>query len=442
MDKYLLDILKEHSTIIIPGLGALTITNSDTGETMFMPYLQHDDGKLAEFVAEKDGLEEADARIMVSRYVREILATLSKGEPYAMFQLGTFVKSEDGDVEYTHWPNSGPKKVVTETPVVEEEVIIADQPIVEAEPEVIPEPVIEPEPVIIPEPIVESEPVIEPEPVIIPEPIVNDIPEPDFSAEEIEIKNTISEALENTPKVKPPVVEAIKTSVIHDVTLEPSAGNEHNADSAPIDAEIVGTVPPADGMSGEEVEKEKPSTKFWIYLILIAILIIGGGAYIGRNYNELKQHIPFLADKEEAEVKSKPVLDEMDDIIKSGQNENSNDGDEREGSDILDENDGANNGIDEETPVQPEPTVKPEPSPTPIASSSGGHYHIIAGAFSSEENATNLANEFKAKGLGSSVVKNGALNAVSMQSYATSEEAKADLSRMNAMAPGAWILYK
>ena len=101
MDKYLLEILKEHNTIIIPGLGALTITNSDTGETMFMPYLQHDDGKLAAFVAENDGLEEADARIMVGRYVREIQSTLSKGESYSMFHLGTFVKSEDGDVEYT-----------------------------------------------------------------------------------------------------------------------------------------------------------------------------------------------------------------------------------------------------------------------------------------------------------------------------------------------------
>ena len=54
MDKYLLEILKEVNTIIIPGLGALTITNKDTGEIMFMDYLKHDDGQLAEYIAQKE----------------------------------------------------------------------------------------------------------------------------------------------------------------------------------------------------------------------------------------------------------------------------------------------------------------------------------------------------------------------------------------------------
>ena len=42
MDKYLLLLLKEVNTIIIPDLGALTITNHSTGEIMFMPFLKYD----------------------------------------------------------------------------------------------------------------------------------------------------------------------------------------------------------------------------------------------------------------------------------------------------------------------------------------------------------------------------------------------------------------
>ena len=51
MNNYLLQLLKEIKTIIIPGLGALTLTNEATGEMMFMPYLKYDDGTPAANVA-------------------------------------------------------------------------------------------------------------------------------------------------------------------------------------------------------------------------------------------------------------------------------------------------------------------------------------------------------------------------------------------------------
>ncbi len=466
MDKYLLDILKESNTIIIPGLGALTITNKETGETMFMPYLQHDDGKLAAFIAEKDGIEESDAKNMVAKYVREIHAELGKGESYSMFELGTFMKLDDGDIEFTHWSNLGSTEETSEASSIEEKIIIADEPIVESEsipepesieiePTLESDPVIEPEPVVIPEPSievetnVESESIIEPdsdwiEPIIEPEdisePIVNEIDTPEFDSDEIEIKNAIEEALESAPKVAP-IVTAIDTPeipkevVIPEVTLEPSPVVENFVGASPIEEEIVTTEPLNEEEKDEE--KEKPSAKFWIYLILVAIVIIGGGAYIGRNYNELKQKIPFLAD-EKAEVKSKAVMDEMDEIIKEYEAEQDS---VKENQDGLDEGD-SENGMEDNTPTESKLIEKPEPLPTPISTSSGGHYHIIAGAFSSIDNANKLAKEFKAKGLGSSVVQNGSLNAVSMQSYATSAEANADLSKMNAIVPGAWILYK
>ncbi len=454
MDKYLLDILKESNTIIIPGLGALTITNKETGETMFMPYLQHDDGKLAAFIAEKDGIEESDAKNMVAKYVREIHAELGKGESYSMFELGTFMKLDDGDIEFTHWSKLGSTEETSEASSIEEKIVVADEPIVESEsipepesieiePTLESEPVIEPEPVVIPEPSIELETNVEPEsitesdsdwiePIIEPEdisePVVNEIDTPEFDSDEIEIKNAVEEALESAPKVAP-IVAVIDTpeipkEVIPEVTLEPS----------PVDESFMG----AGRIEEKDEEKEKPSAKFWIYLILVAIVIIGGGAYIGRNYNELKQKIPFLAD-EKAEVKPKAVMDEMDEIIKEYEAEQ--DSLKENLADGLDEGD-SEKGMEDNTPTESKPNEKPEPLPTPISTSSGGHYHIIAGAFSSIDNANQLAKEFKSKGLASSVVQNGNLNAVSMQSYATSAEANADLSKMNAIVPGAWILYK
>ena len=103
MDKYLLEILKDVNTIIIPGLGALTITNSDTGEIMFMGFLKHDDGQLSKYIAEKEGWDENEAKNLVAKYVREITLKLDQGESYDMYEFGSFIKNEDGEIEFRNW---------------------------------------------------------------------------------------------------------------------------------------------------------------------------------------------------------------------------------------------------------------------------------------------------------------------------------------------------
>lgn len=483
MDKYLLEILKDSNTIIIPGLGALTVTNKETGETMFMPYLQHDDGKLAAFIAQKDGIEEADAKNMVAKYVREIKSELDKGETYSMFNLGTFVKKDDGDIEFKNWSNTTEETVppvaapiVEETAVEEvktddeleeapeptpepeistEPIAVSEpepEPIVEIEPEVVPEPepIIEPEPFVEPEPVVaEPEPIVESEPIVTPEPI-----EP--PKEEIELRETISEAIKNTPEPEPEVI------IPESTTLEPSPLLDDIAPTSAValDPEMEPDVENAtDGESEEEDEKKKKAgVGFWITLIIIALGIIAGGAYVGRNYNDIKQHIPFLADNDE-EAEKKSLQDEMSNVIKEdkyanpdrtdGQNDNpDSEGSGEEGfmEDGQGEGDTEGSGETMEVEPQPEPEVTtPEitpPTPINVSSSSSGPFKVIAGAFSSLDNANRLAAEFKAKGLNSEVFPKGELHAVSMQSYATSEEANSNLAKLQSMAPGAWIYYK
>ena len=132
MDKYLLEILKEVNTIIIPGLGALTITDSDSGDIMFMPYLKHDDGELSKYIANKEGMEVNEATNLIAKYVREILNTLDKGESYDMFQFGSFAKDASGDIEFRTWEagaseetpapvEPSPIETPKETPEVKEE---------------------------------------------------------------------------------------------------------------------------------------------------------------------------------------------------------------------------------------------------------------------------------------------------------------------------------
>jgi len=100
MNKYLQELLKLAKTVIIPGLGALTITNDKTGDLFFMSYLKHDDGKLAEFIASKEGIELIDAKNNLAKYVREITALLDKGESFDIFNFGKFKKDASGEIVF------------------------------------------------------------------------------------------------------------------------------------------------------------------------------------------------------------------------------------------------------------------------------------------------------------------------------------------------------
>jgi hypothetical protein len=101
MNKYIIEMLKIQSSVILPGLGSLMITNSKTGKVSFNPHLKFNDGALAKFIAEKEGTEEQEAQNQVAKFVREIEAELGKGNSYDMFEFGSFSKDKDGNVAFT-----------------------------------------------------------------------------------------------------------------------------------------------------------------------------------------------------------------------------------------------------------------------------------------------------------------------------------------------------
>ncbi len=427
MDKYLLEILTGSNTIIIPGLGALTITNKDTGETMFMPYLQHDDGKLAEFITAKDGIDLANAKIMVAKYVREIQAKVDKGESYDMFQLGTFVKGSNGDIEFEHW--AGSTKAAPDLAVPEPEIVEAE--VVSEEPEI--------------EVVVEVE-----------------TPATELSEAEGEIKHAIEEAIENTtPTDEPssmaeaiaaitPIVEVhelidVDETAMDEVVNEPEieatsaepevkeAIVENRTDASHDDHTIVEEdvfVANSPKTASKTKEKKKRGAGFWMMMILL-IGLIGGGVYFGLNYTELKQYVPFLADDKEVVKETSEAKKKMEEMLNGSEEE----------ADSKPESEVEEPVVEEEIVEEPAPKPAVVKTLTPAASSNGA-FHIVSGAFSSIVNANRLMESFKAQGLPARIIQNNGLNVVCMQSYVTSAQAQADLSNMKAKANSCWILYK
>ncbi|NVK64925.1 MAG: hypothetical protein HWE22_10080 [Flavobacteriales bacterium] len=66
-----------------------------------MPYLQHDDSKLAVHIASRNKIDEAEAKIIVAKYVREIRNKLEKGEQHEIENIGVFLMTPDKDIQFT-----------------------------------------------------------------------------------------------------------------------------------------------------------------------------------------------------------------------------------------------------------------------------------------------------------------------------------------------------
>lgn len=371
MDKYLLEILKSVNTIIIPGLGALTITNHDTGEIMFMSYLKHDDGKLTQYIVENEGFEELDAKNLIAKYVREIQLTLDKGESYDMFQFGSFIKDGD-DIDFKNWGNS--TKETTETN--DNEDCIDEKP-VEKDAEVIPTLIEE-----------TSQPIVE-------DPIEA------VKTEEIE------------EKIEPIVVH------LKEETEEPK--KELNILEKEERAATAAKLAKLKADKEKPVQRNKKGIAFWMLMTLI-VLIVAGGTYFGLNYDRLKQHVPFLADKE---VHTTPEKEEMDPIT----TENETNADTEEAEEIP----------EAEEPVEDE-IIEQEVITPPVASNRTDlPFHIIAGAFSSEANANRLGEKLTSEGYNVKVGPGRGMNLVSIKSFATRNEAQSGLAELKSVAPNAWV---
>lgn len=413
MDKYLLEILKETNTIIIPGLGALTITNAATGEIMFMPYLKFDDSKLSQYIAEKEGISEIDAKNLIAKYVREVEAKLNIGESYDMYQFGTFKKNASGDLEFIQWNNEDKAKEPKTSPPSEiqnEENKIKDQPIETVHKHKLSEKAAVEE-IIANE---DSDTVESPEE----EEITIDSSEPVVTEE-------ISES-EYVPEIMEEIIPPLSTYTVEDQWKD-------DLDIPPIGATIERPKKPI--LEKTQKDKKRKGSGFYI-LLTLGVLLIGGTLTFIMFYNSLEKFIPFLAkessDKKEVIVEKEPVKIE-----------------ETKTEDVQD--------VTEEPVAEPSEVTEPsEPveNEAETSSASGSDmlqtstgivdrtkpFHIVSGAFSDKANAERyrdrLANEGKHPIIIGEFDK---LFIVSIASYESKESAETALQELKSISAKAWI---
>lgn len=441
MDKYLLQILHEVNTIIIPGLGALTVTNKASGEVMFMSYLKHDDGNLVRHIVEKEGLSENDAKNLIAKYVREIQAKLDTGDSYDMYQFGRFVK-KDGDTDFESWNSyqhsseeqisqeeeqiETPVEKVTEEPKVEEKVEIVE--------EVKPEQKVSDSEMkeeltdandVIADLLEASTPATEESPkslddiLNVPSEKVEEKPLEEIVVEKVEIIQEETIEIQNKPDdLDTSLIAPTENVYIPEEEVEKIVAEQKSEKAKPKTPAKKEKAPVKPKVVAEKAPKQKKSKKFWI-LTILALVLVAGGATTAIFYDKIE---PILFGKKEIKLESKTGEETSDENLEEIEKQVALE------QEATEENSTNQEEATNETTFEPiKEKVVAETKETPVVDGNLT-YHIIAGSFGVEANANRLAKKYSDSGKKSVVLgKFDDMYLVSYEAFATKEEAMAAL---------------
>lgn len=433
MNQYLLEILKEMSTIIIPGFGALTITNPKTGEILFMPYLKYDDGKLAKHISEKEGISENDAKNLIAKFVREIETKLNVGDSYDMYEFGTFSKKPDGEIEFVSW-NSKSDPISTTLEKEPDKEKKAEKKVEKNDIPVKPK-VGRPKKIIQDNTTIEDKKIVEISAESIPNPIISStISEPIQEIESSNLKNEGVIILEETS-----VDEYVPENPIETEQQKPEIYSEEkqwadDLDVPPVNAKMKRPKKPILEKTKKDKKPKKRKPAFFI-LLTLGILLIGGTVSITVFYDKLGTVFPFMS-KESTGTVEKSITEQK--VEEENSTENTENSDSTELQDSLTEQ-----LSKEESKTSQAATVT---SNSEMIQTSTGlvdpskPFHIIGGAFTERSNADRYLDKLISAGNSSVIIgRFDNLFIVSISSYSSMEEAQNSLVASKSISSNAWI---
>lgn len=498
MDKYIIELLKVESTVIIPGLGAL-MNGATEGSFVFNKYLKINDHKLEEYISKSDGVDAQEAANSVAKLVREINARLDIGETYDIFGLGRFFKAEDGSIDFESWDqlkDQAPKKEESKdahAPTKKEEPKkdeaakesskiskVADKSLDPSKEASKPKNVITPkkEEVKKEEPKAKEEekksevkPKEEPKKETPKEEIKKEEPpkkqepksaiKPKAESSKTATNDKAKQAKEKAAEAKMKEAEAKKKKADDAKMAKAKAAEEkrkkieeqkkkkEEARKNKLVAKKKKTATKKNGQK-QEGEKEKSGNKgLKVFLIILVIIVAGGGAFTIFKWDMVKdligmEHSSDTQDDETTEEAEAPDAESSDDVnpdINTADSLNSEEDTTATNQDeLVEEEPVKNEEVVEDDMKNEEPVVKEEPKVQQVTSS--GSYHIIVGGFSDEGNAQRFVAELQGKGYpAQNLGRYGGLSLVSVKSYSDIQSAKSELSNFSEYN-GAWIFKK
>lgn len=394
MNKYIIDLLKTESTVIIPEFGALMKTGRSL---IFNPILKFNDGKLQKYIAKKEDRDEQDVANMIAKHVREIIADIGKGNAYRVFGLGEFYKNEEGKIVFKQ-EEVAPKETV---PPTTEKVAVPKK-----EKEIVNKPDLKKD-----KPKEETEAPKEEKKETKP-PVVTST----FLEQSIKEK----EEVEPVKIEKKPTVEEKQEKVIPPIKTENSPKKVKNTPK-----------------KTNKEKKPKKSKKGVVIWSVIFVIIGGLGVFAGLNLEKIKGWVGIS--KTEVVENTETINKEEDTNTTMEEEEDMafvlSDSTEEE---ILDEEEDTATTDKEEI----EEELIEEEIEEPVQISKDKVYHITVGSFSDRSNAQALVEKMKKEGLPGARILNtgGSMAKVVAGSYATKEAAEKDIEKATKYNAEAYVI--
>lgn len=450
MEKHLRKILQEVNTIIIPGLGALTVTNQKTMEIMFMPYLKYDDGKLSTFISEQEGISSEMAKALILKSIESIQSTIDDGKSFEVKGLGVFSEDSTGDIVFT---SSGLIAEIEEIDeVVEEKVSFPIDEEVKVEEVKVEEVIVEE---VVPD---EIELVFE-EPEIVEEPVLEDVEVQAVEevivveAQVVEDTVVVFESIDNEVVIGESIASELVDGDLSEETVSEVVSEDLDIEED--DTEVF-----------EEVlvkTKKKRGAKFWIFATLL-LLLVSGGTYVGLNYDHFKQFNPLSSKTDTLEVVEEEMLIEKLESDHTQPKVSKTDKKEAMIHSPAEKKEKAPPVIEKESIPEPIPVVastpqKVEASTAPRSdrkrkatskvvklnhSGKGDrNTHLILGTFSEKVNAEGMIDKLSSQGYTTATVleRDGKFS-VSLDAFTSKEEAISNLEKAKSVFPKIWVFQK
>lgn len=423
MNKYIIELLKLESTVIIPNFGALMKSGKSL---IFNSILKYNDGKLEKFIAEQEKMDVQDVSNALAKYVREIIAIIEKGDEFLIVGIGSFYKNDSGKFALKTSFNSDekpndtisdeikeePKKGNVVTSLYKEKTTKKDS---------------------------------ENTPTLTEQDLINSVSTKKTTKEEPKKENPKKE----TEKIIPPVLPPVKkeTEIKKE---ENTAPKEQKKEEKP--KEIVTPAKPITKKENKpskkkikepKPKKEKKKKKGLIWLILLLLILAGGGTYVGLNLEKVKILIGLNKPTENSDnleenntdvTSEENETDPEEELMITDTTENTEDTTSFE-EDIVNIEDEL---LEEEPVIQEEEVVVEE---TPVEVNKELIYHVIVGAFGDENNAIGLVEKLKKEGFSTAKLagKYGKLTKVAASSHATKQEAENAVEKAKSINEDAFV---
>jgi len=466
--KELYELIHQNSRIILPEFGAFLVKDSrekgfNPSNVSFSPFLRYNDGMLEVFVAKTKGISKEDAAKEVRGFVEGIKNELLEKGSFEIEGLGWLKRDQRGSLSFS-LNRSGDninasEKESTETinniPDVEKVSSDAEEQndvwLTEEKTQVETE-----EPKKKTRKISGTKAKVEKLTVT---KTSKKVKEPN---EETKIEAAAESAIETTnttlvePKLEPNEVNVPPIIATPKVKEEPQT-NQIKEDIKPIINPLVEekgekiNYQQKENKEAKEVKEVKEVKRSnlsrfiytFIALILVVVIVLAiKSYYFPPSIESTDENITTVQKQEKIVDDNKVITEEPKDDIEKAYNEATK---EKENKEIVKQKDKENAQEEaiKNTLIQNSQVKNETKSNSKTTASNGIKYYIIAGSFKKREFAEKYKDELSKSGYNASIViQPSGMNAVSLGTYNTKDEASESMKKMKSKFPNLWILKK